>query len=142
MIDHLLSFSDEAAAKAILPSYWFAGEDGEPDTWRGDRCIPGVSVYAVTGTETHTYPDTGEEYEQEVHLAFPGWFIVISLADIDPVLRDLAGNACRLIADRDAADRHEEFIRYLAADLDPADLAIAHVEPMFAGANYPFGSSP
>ena len=140
MIDHLLNFPDEAAAQVALPTYWVPATDDSPGAWRGDVCIPGVSVYAVTGTTTVTDPDTGQSFEQDVRQAYSGWFIVVSRPMLDPALRDLPNNACRLITDRDAADRGDSFILYTAPDLDPAVLSVAHVEPLFAGSDYPFGN--
>lgn len=140
MIDHLFSFADEAAAQAALSSYWIPASEDGPGTWRGDVCIPGVSVYAITGTEALTDPETGQSYDREIREPYPGWYIVVALPAIHSVLRDLPDAACRLIADRDAANRGENFIRYVAADMDPAVLSVAKVEPIFAGSSYPFGS--
>ena len=141
MIDHLLRFNTEAAAQGdpVVGRYWTPASGDGPGAWRGDVCIPGVSCYAVTGTETVTDPQTGQSYQREVRSVFPGWWIVIALATLDPALRDLPGGACRLIADRDAAGRGETFVRYLASDIDPASLAASRVEPSFAGSDYPFG---
>lgn len=130
MIDHLMRFTDEATAKAdpVVGRYWAPASDDGPGSWRGDVCIPGVSVYTPNEDGSRTL--------------FTGWFIVIALPTLDPSLRDLPGNACRLIADRDAADAGQSFIRYTAADLEPGILSMAKVEPTFAGSNYPFGATP
>jgi hypothetical protein len=136
MIDHLLRFDTEAAAQAdpVVGAYFVQG------AWRGDICIPNVSVYAVTGTQTITDPDTGTSYQADVRTPFSGWYIVISLSEISAALRDLPGNLCRMITDRDAANRGDAFVRYVAPDVTQADLATAIVEPTFAGSRYPFGS--
>lgn len=139
MIDHLLSFADEVAAQAALPSYWTPANEDGPGNWRGDVCIPGVAVYAIIGTETIADPETGQSYERDVRQVYPGWYIVVSLPTMDYNLRDLPDNACRLIADRDAARRGESFIVYTSPDMDPAVLSVAYVEPTFAGSEYPFG---
>lgn len=118
IIDHLLRFADEAAAQVALPEYWIA-EVGE---WRGDVCIPGVSV------------------STEANGPFPGWFIVIALPAVSATLKDLPDHACRLIADRDAANAGQSFLRYVAADMAPGALASARVVPTFAGSTYPFGA--
>lgn len=118
IIDHLLRFPDEATAQAALPEYWIA----EAGTWRGDICIPGVSVFT------------------EADDPFPGWFIVIALPAISATLRDLPDHACRLIADRDAANAGLPFLRYVAADMAPGALASARLVPTFAGSTYPFGA--
>jgi hypothetical protein len=66
---------------------------------------------------------------------------VIALPALDPALRDLPNNECRLIADRDAALRGDPFMLYLAQNIDPALLLVSRVEPTFAGSDYPFGSA-
>jgi hypothetical protein len=126
IIDHLMRFDTEDAAKAdpVVGAYFSPADSEGSGAWRGDVCIPNVSVYALDG---------------ENHVPFSGWYVVIALPALSEALRDIPGNACRLIADRDAADRGERFMRYVAADLSPGDLASAHVEPLFAGSGYPFG---
>lgn len=141
MYDHLLNFPDEATAQAdpVVGKYYTPASADVPGAWRGDCCIAGVSVYAITGTTTVTDPQTGATYQQEQHSNFPGWFIVISLPALDPTLQALPG--CILIADRDAANAGSpNFIRY--SSVDQATLNAAHVSPTFAGSNYPFGSVP
>lgn len=120
IIDHLLRFQDEATAQAALPEYWLA----EADAWRGDLCIPGVSVFT------------------EADGPFAGWFIIIALPAVSATLRDLPDHACRLIAERDTANAGQPFLRFVAADMDPGVLASARVVPTFAGSTYPFGASP
>ena len=123
IIDHLIRFPDEATARAVLPEYWTPALDDLPSgAWRGDVCIPGVSV------------------STEADGPFPGWFIVIALPAVSATLRDLPDQACRLIADRDAANAGQSFLRYVAADMDPGALASARVVPTFAGSTYPFGA--
>jgi hypothetical protein len=96
VIDHLLNFPDEDTAAAALPEYC------EPVTgvyvWRGDCCIPGVRVYHVTGTETLTDPETGEEYERELQVTYSGWFVLIARPELDLLLHEL--DACCLVRDR------------------------------------------
>jgi hypothetical protein len=134
MIDHLIRFDTEDAAKVdpVVGKYW-------TEAWNGSCCIAGVSVYRVTGTET-VDSEMGS-YEREVRESFPGWYINIALNELSTELRDLPDNACRLIADRDAAERNENFIVYAAPDMTPGALAVARVEPTFAGSNYPFGGA-
>lgn len=126
MIDHLMRFDSEADAKAdaVVGAYWMPGEDEAPGAWRGDVCIPNVAVFALDGEE---------------RVSFSGWYIVLALPAVNAALRDAAGDACRLIADRDAADRGESFVVYTAPDLTPDILGSAHIEPLFAGSGYPFG---
>lgn len=116
--DHLLRFPDEMTAQTALPEYWIA----EAGAWRDDVCIPGVSVFT------------------EADGMYAGWFIVIALSALSATLRDLPDHACRLIADRDAANAGQPFLRYVAADMDPGALASARFVPTFAGSTYPFGA--
>ena len=119
-LDHLLRADDEAAMRAALPGYWIAPYDDMPDgAWRGDVCIPHAQVYVRDG-DTREY--------------FPGWFIIVSLPALSTALRDLPGNACRLIANREAAQ-----VVYVAPDITPGALAAAVIEPLFAGSQYTFG---
>lgn len=121
--DHLLQFSDEATARASLSEYWITPSDDLPSgAWRGDVCIPGVSVSTEAGGP------------------FPGWFIVIALPAVSATLRDMPDHACRLVADRDAANAGQPFLRFVAADMDPGALASAKMVPTFAGSTYPFGA--
>ena len=118
--DHLLRGDDEAAMRATLPEYWVPPSDDTPDgAWRGDVCIPGAQVYVRNG-DTREY--------------FSGWFLIVSLPAVSPALRDLPGNACRLIANREAAQ-----VVYVAPDITPGALAAAVIEPLFAGSQYTFG---
>ncbi len=130
MIDHLLTFTSEAAAQAdpVVGAYWTAPNSDSPGGWRSDVCIPGVAVYTLnSGSRAN----------------LPGWFIVISLPALTAALQS-AGNgmACVLIADRDAAARGDaDFILY-ALGLSQQQLSSTFVEPTFAGSNYPFGNAP
>lgn len=126
-IDHLLRFPDEATAKAdpIVGKYYTPASDDGPGQWRGDVCLPGLSVYTIA---------TGQ--------ADAGWFLLIALPALDQNLRDLPNGACRLIADRDAANAgSQSFILYTASDVTQAELASKAIAPTFAGSNYPFGTS-
>lgn len=138
IVDHLMRFESETAAKADpgVGAYWSHADDEAPGAWRGDVCIPNVSVFAL-GTPT----TDADGNVVTPHVPFSGWYVVIALPALSEALRDVPGNACRLIADRDAADRGEPFIRYTAADMTPDVLGAAHIEPLFAGSGYPFGAN-
>ena len=128
LIDHLLTFASEAAAQTdpIVGAYWIVSDSDSPGGWRGDVCIPAVSVYTKNADGSRNQS--------------PGWFIVISLPALDPALQNAGnGTACVLIADRDAANAgNANFILY-APGLSQQQLAATFVEPTFAGSNYPFG---
>ena len=135
-IDHLMRFDTEDAAKAdaVVGAYFSPADAEGPGAWRGDVCIPNVSVYALGAPGVDA---DGNPVENRV--PFSGWYVVIALPALSAALRDVPGNACRLIADREAAERGESFIRYVAPDMTPDVLGTAHIEPLFAGSGYPFG---
>lgn len=126
MFDHVLMFSDEAAAQTALAAYGQETQDG----WRWDqsrviapqRVVTARAVVeVVNGMPQITSP------EQTV----PGYFLTICLPEISTTLRDLADHACRLIGDRKASQ-----IIYTAPDLNPGLLSSAIIEPVPSGANY------
>ena len=128
MLDYLLCYPTEADALAALPAYARGG------AWDASRVIPGVSVYRDTGIET--VPDgAGGAYEGEVRAPLAGWYLVIACQDREP---GLEGEACMLIADRDAASRGEPCIIHTITTAE--DLATLRLEPVFAGSSYPFGA--
>lgn len=79
-MDYILQFADEPTAQAALPQLFDA--DGG---WRTDICIPGVSVYQVTGTTTDEDGNTSEVREYQA-----GWFIRVSVETGVPPF-DMAG---------------------------------------------------
>lgn len=128
MFDHVLMFSDEAAARAALPAY---GRETEGAwRWAANIIAPQKVVTAravvqvVDGMPQVTTP------EQTV----PGYFMTICAPTLDATLRDLPNAACRLIGDRQASA-----IVYTAPDLNQALLSAAIIEPMPAGATYLIG---
>lgn len=128
MLDYLLCYPTEADALAALPAYARGG------AWDASRVIPGVSVYRVAGTEM--VPDgAGGTYEREVRAPLSGWYLVIACQNREP---GLEGEACMLIADRNAASRGEPFVRHAITTAE--DLATLRLEPVFAGSTYPFGA--
>lgn len=129
MIDHLMNFATEVDAQAdpIVGKYWTPESDDGSGAWRGDVCLPGVSVYTLNPDFSRT--------------PFPGWFVVIALPALDPNLQAEPG--CVLIADRDkAAAGDPAFLLYTQPGLTPEALDAARIEPVFAGSRYPFGNVP
>ena len=118
MIDHLLRFADEAAAQAALPQYWRAGTKDEPGSWDTSQCIPGCSVYTVTGTTTDK--DFGV-IETRDYVA--GWFIQIGLKTEDQVLNKRAAST---IINRDSKTATK-------VDSTVAAKAGWMISPVFAG---------
>ena len=71
MITHFTRFTDEAAAKAALPTYWTASEDG----WDWNRSIVDGPVPV----------DDGEGNPR------PGYFLNIALPELDASMPGLTG---------------------------------------------------
>ena len=129
MIDHLMTFASEAAAKAdpVVGSYFANGE------WRSDICVAGVFVWAPARNSIGTDPN-GTSYV--VRQSYDtNWRIIIAKAAPDPTLLSLP--SCHLVADREAAAAGRPFI--LQSILSEAQLAELALEPTFAGSSYPFG---
>ena len=129
MIDHLLTFASEAAAKAdpIVGTYFLNGE------WRSDICAAGVFVWAPASNTTGTDPN-GSPYVVR-HSYDTNWRIIIASAAPDPSLSSLP--SCQLVADREAAAAGKPFI--LQSMLNETQLAELALEPTFAGSSYRFG---
>jgi hypothetical protein len=129
MIDHLMAFADEAAAKAdpVVGSYFANGE------WRPDICVPGVFVWAPASNTMGADPD-GTSYVVR-HAYDTNWRVIIAKTAPDPSLSSLP--SCHLVADGEAAAAGRPFI--LQSILSEAQLAELALEPTFAGSSYPFG---
>ena len=140
MYDHIIMFADEAAAhEALAPlGYSQTSGDGAPQ-WDTSRTLPGVSMVVADAVWDHTDPmrPTVVTPRQVI----PGYFIVISLDEINGDLTALPDAACRLVASVEAAAAGQPFIAWTAADLVPATLAaIIRVEPTLSGRQYDFST--
>lgn len=127
MIDYLLCYASESEAMADLPAY-VADIDGTQH-WDGSCVIPGVCCYRITGEETVSDPELGD-YTRPITEDIDGWYLIIARPERDAALE---GPACMLIADRDSRV-------ILHTITTPEDLATLHLEPAFAGSDYPFGA--
>jgi hypothetical protein len=129
MIDHLMTFTNEEAAKAdpVVGSYFVNGE------WRSDICVAGVFVWAPAGNTVGTDPN-GTSYIVR-HAYDTKWRVIIAKGTPDPSLSSLP--SCHLVTDREAAAAGLPFI--LQSILSEAQLAELALEPTFAGSSYPFG---
>jgi len=126
MLNHFLKFDDEAAAKEALPDYV---QDGE---WDMSRTLPGQRVVLARAVWDHADPDNPVEVTPEQVL--PGWYVTVSLSEVDATLRDQPAHACRLIGNSETGE-----LVYTAPDLDTNLLITAIIEPVPAGAHYTFG---
>jgi hypothetical protein len=129
MIDHLMTFANEEAAKAdpVVGSYFANGE------WKSDICVPGVFVWAPASNTIGTDPNGNSYVVRRAYDA--NWRVIIAKAAPDASLLSLP--SCHLVADREAAAAGRPFI--LQSILGEAQLAELALEPMFAGSSYPFG---
>ena len=140
MIDHLLRFADEAAAVAACPQFRTPVVDDVPAGWDQSRVIPAVRVFQVTGTETVEVDDGNGgtiEETRDIRAYEPWWYLWIALPAIDDALT--AMDACMIVADREAAQRGESYVRALR--IPPENLPNYFVEPVMGGSDYPFGAA-
>lgn len=130
MYNHFMMFADEGAAIAALSDYG----SQSPDGWRWDtsRVISGQRVILARVVYDWTDPDNPTVTSPEQSI--PGYFITVTLPEINPSLRDLPDTACRLIGDAATGN-----LVYTAPDLDPGLLSTAIIEPVPAGSGYKFG---
>lgn len=120
MIDHLLRFTDEAAAIAALPRFYLPGDGkDQPGAWDTSRCIPNTKVYSVTGTTTDKEGNVSETRDYVT-----GWFIQVGLDKEDQTLNKLAAAT---VINRDTKVRTK-------VDATVAAKLGWRVEPVFAGA--------
>lgn len=135
MIDHLMTFASEAAAKAdpVVGQYWQSDGKGGGG-WRSDVCIPNVLVWnpandtttVVNGINmvTHTPIDAN-------------WRLIITSAAIIPALQ--AMTQCHGIFDRDAAGKGSSFVLQSVMTLTQLDALM--IQPTFMGSAYPWGNA-
>lgn len=138
MIDHLMTFASEAAAKAdpVVGQYYTAPGPNGPGGWRGDCCIPNVFVWQPSADTTVTDPSTG--FVSTVHHPFDtNWRVIIARLSADPALTALA--SCHLVTDRDAAAVGQPFV--VQSVMTQAQLNTLALSPTFAGSAYPFGDA-
>ncbi len=119
MIDYLIRFDDEDAARASAVALPYL-VDGE---WITSVVIPGVRVYTVTGTAVD---DEGNEVESREYL--PYWYLWVALPSLDETLAARS----MVVADRES--------RQVLSSLIPQhDWPMYHCDPVIAGSDYPFG---
>jgi len=131
MIDHVMTFASEVAAKAdpVVGSYWI--DDGRGSgAWRSDCCIPNVFVWRRADETSMLLPDGSASVVR--HPYDDNWRIAIARPQLDPAL--CSSPACHLVTDGDAAAAGQAFV--LQSVLSVADLATLALEPVFAGSNY------
>lgn len=133
MIDHLLSFSDEAAALAALADTSFVVDGGEVPAFDLSRCFPGLTLIVTPAT----FDEEGALLTPAVH--FPGWWMVIATdgPGPDPALTTL--EACRMVAHRALAAAGWPFIFAEGLRAAPEEIAsVVRIDGLPAGSAYPF----
>jgi hypothetical protein len=134
MIDHLMTFADEARARtdAVVGQYFSNG------AWRSDCCIANVFVWVPADETTVSASDgNGNTITTTVRQPYDAnWRLVIARPQPDAALT--AHPACHLVTDRDAAMAGQTFV--IQSVLSEVELAALALEPVFAGASYPFGT--
>lgn len=131
--DHFLVFPDEAAAKAALPAYCYRNGN-----WDTSRVLPGMHI--VTADAVYDNSDPMKPVLVTPEAVLPGWWIAVSdKTGVATSVKDIPGNACRVILDRDKAQTETDrskLILYISAAADPAVLGVARLSPVFSGAPY------
>ncbi|MGE5509928.1 MAG: hypothetical protein ACM31O_01600 [Bacteroidota bacterium] len=123
MLNHLMRYADEAAAKADLPQYCKGGP------WRADIVIAPQRVILRRAVVDN---DGIVVVPEQV---MPGFYLTISELERSSWLEGRPGGACRLIGNSDTGQ-----LVYVAPDLDTALLATAIIEPLPFGVAYVFGA--
>lgn len=123
MIDHLIRCATPEDAEALIAQYG-------PSRAMACRVVLAEAVYEMS--------DPAGPVLLEPEQVADGHHVWIALDGLDEGLRDLPDAACRLIADREASQRGEPFVLYAAGDIGPETLSTARVDPVVAGADYPF----
>jgi hypothetical protein len=128
MIDYILKFASEAAAKTALSSRLKIGE------WPLDYCLPGITMWResqdVAGTDVDGNPTI-------THTPLTGYFIQASLDRVLPALRDLA--AVQVVVDEELA-RARRPGAIIKSNVSNAILQDLRWSPVFAGRDNPWGT--
>jgi len=145
MIDYILIFPDETAARAAISRYWASATDDDPGGWNESVCSAGQrnADGSYTGLSVYAMVDG-------VRQDYPGWAIWVTTPMLDPALTSLPSNACRIAAHYEAWEKvadgwtwetgDKSWIVYTAPDLDLATMQAAIIEPQLAREKfYPFG---
>lgn len=126
MIDHLLVFADEAAARDAVPQFGMTDEDGGWH-WNGSNVMP-VRAFIPGEYDNH---DDGTVIRPDTNV--PGYRIWVALPEYDPTLPGL-----EIACDRDALNRGEPWLLFSAVPVQR--MAMVKLTPMYAGANYIFSN--
>jgi len=126
MIDHLIRCATQADADALAAQYG-------PSRAYQPKVILQDAVWDTTDPDNPVMTTPAVLAE--------GYHVWLALDALEPALRDLPDDNCRLIADRNAAlagVRVETFMLFHAADITDQLMQVARIEPVPAGSGYPF----
>lgn len=126
MIDHLIRCATAEDAGALIERF---GASRAFET----RAVLADAVWDMS--------DPDEPVLVSPEIAAEGFHVWIALDVLDEDLRGLPDAACRLVADRQLGVEGATFadvLLYHAPDIGPEVLASARIEPVPAGADYPF----
>jgi hypothetical protein len=131
--DHFCVFPDETTALAALPAYHYNNGN-----WDTSRVMPNMRIITADAVWDNSDPLKPVLVTPETVL--PGWWIAISdkTGTVNAV-KDIPGNACRVILDRDKAQTETDrtkLVLYISSAADPSVLNNARINPVFAGAPY------
>lgn len=126
MIDYLMQFASEDAAKAdpAVGKYWL--EDGR---WDDARCIVAPLIWrAADDAEITSYGPGDEVWTSPKHMPFDkNWYILIGLPEEDVELEDAP--SCALAIVRETGD-------VLQSTFTALQLAALNITPLFSGSSY------
>lgn len=124
MIDYILKYKSEAAAKTALASRLKEGE------WPSDYCLPGITIWRES-------QDTFDSDGNAVHTPLTGFYILVSLERAIPALRDLA--AVQVVVNRDkAVERQAGAV--IKSNVSNEILQDIRWSPVYAGSENPWGT--
>lgn len=119
--DHLLMFSDEAAAHSALDPLGYGGTDPEGGAWWHGGCVQGgIPVTLPSGPN-------GERVQ------IAAYFVRVSLPEISAALKALPDNACRAVGIQETGETV-----LVSPDVAPEIAAATRVEVVPCGSGYDF----
>lgn len=128
MYNHFMMFVDEKTAQAALHKYVDA------DGWDMSIVIPNQRVILRRAVWDDADRTSIKLISPEV--VIPGYFVTVTLPEINDELKKLPDNACRLIGVASTGD-----VVYWAPDMNMELIASAIIEPVPFGSTYKFGSA-
>jgi len=159
LIDHLLTFPNEAAASGVLRSLGgttkFSGRDEDDNIWWDrSRVDPGISLITADAVWDRTDPENPILITPRQTIS--GFHVTIALPEASTELERLANFALRVVENRDKANSNAKFHEYaepigLLTEGISTDTDVGHVNrsggkvqnltfkisPRFLGSDYP-----